>query len=182
MMMRDWAGMMVAMAIALSPAHAAEKPVVGNVAPAFELNMVDGGKIALADLKGQVVVLNFWATWCVPCRKELPTLDAYYALNAKHGLKVYAITTEGSVPISHLKKLFAALHIPSARRIKGPYGPLTGVPTNFVIDRAGKLRYAKSGAFDLNDLNRLLVPLLNEEEPQTTAALDAPHNRPDSGG
>lgn len=182
MILRGVAGMMAATGIALSSVHAAEKPVVGDPAPAFELSMVDGGKISFADLKGQVVVLNFWATWCVPCRKELPTLDAYYALNAKHGLKVYAITTEGSVPIGQLRKLFAAMHIPSARRIKGPYGPLTGVPTNFVIDRAGKLRYAKSGAFDLDDLNRLLVPLLNEKAPQVTAVLDTPHDKSNSGG
>lgn len=147
------------------PAGAAEKPVIGSAAPAFELTLIDGSKVALADLKGQVVVLNFWATWCVPCRTELPTLDAYYAAQEKHGLKVFAITTEGSTPIPQLKKLFAAMHMPSARRIKGPYGPLTGVPTNFVIDRAGVLRYAKSGAFDLDALNALLVPLLREKPP-----------------
>ncbi|MCI4589201.1 TlpA family protein disulfide reductase [Sphingobium sp. BYY-5] len=164
-MLRGWLGMAAVVLMAFSSAQAAEKPVVGAAAPAFELTLVDGGKVSLADLKGQVVVLNFWATWCVPCRKELPTLDTYYAMQQKHGLKVFAITTEGSVPIAQLRKLFAAMAIPSARRIKGPYGPLTGVPTNFVIDRAGKLRYAKAGAFDLDALNALLVPLLNEPAP-----------------
>ena len=57
------------------PTYAASKPEVGAPAPAFELTLVDGGKISLADLKGQVVLLNFWATWCVPCRKEMPALD-----------------------------------------------------------------------------------------------------------
>jgi cytochrome c biogenesis protein CcmG/thiol:disulfide interchange protein DsbE len=144
------------------PAHAAQKIIVGSVAPDFELTLVDGQKISLDELRGQVVVLNFWATWCVPCRTELPTLDAYYSATQKHGLRVFAITTEDSVPLARLKKLFAALHMPSVRRIKGPYGPLTGVPTNFVIDRVGIIRYAQSGAFDLDALNRLLVPLLNE--------------------
>ncbi|WHO40595.1 redoxin domain-containing protein [Sphingobium sp. AP49] len=146
-------------------AQAATKPVVGEMAPDFELTLIDGSKVSLADLKGQVVLLNFWATWCVPCRKELPTLDSYYALNQKHGLKVFAITTEGSVPIGQLKKLFAAMHIPSARRIKGPYAPIAAIPTNFIIDRAGKLRYAKAAALDLDDLNALLVPMLNERPP-----------------
>ncbi|MGE4323758.1 MAG: TlpA family protein disulfide reductase [Sphingobium sp.] len=145
--------------------HAAG-PKIGAPAPVFELTMIDGTKISSAELKGEVVVLNFWATWCAPCRKELPTLDTYYALQKKHGLRVFAITTEGSVPLSRLKNLFAVMTIPSAARIKGPYGPLTGVPTNFVIDRAGTLRYAKSGAFDLDDLNRLLVPLLREAAPE----------------
>lgn len=160
---------MVAAALAFAvatPAQAAKEPVIDAPAPPFELTLIDGSKVSLADLKGQVVVLNFWATWCVPCRKELPTLDAYYAAQQKHGLKVFAITTEGSVPIGQLKKLFAAMAIPSARRIKGAYGPLTGVPTNFIIDRAGVLRYAKSGAFDLDALNALLVPLLREKAPE----------------
>lgn len=133
--------------------------------PAFELTLIDGSKVPLADLKGQVVVLNFWATWCVPCRTELPMLDAYYAAQQKYGLKVFAITTEGSIPLSQLKKLFAAMNMPSVRRIKGPYGPLTGVPTNFVIDRAGGLHYAKAGALDLDGLNTLLVQLLREKPP-----------------
>ncbi|EIZ79983.1 putative thiol:disulfide interchange protein [Novosphingobium sp. Rr 2-17] len=145
---------------------AKNKPVVGELAPDFELTMVDGSKVTLSQLKGQVVVLNFWATWCVPCRAELPTLDAYYDAQKQHGLKVIAITTEGSVPVGQLKKLFAAMRMPSARGIKGGYGPIGGaVPTNFVIDRAGKLRYAKAGAFDLDDLNKLLVPLLQEPAP-----------------
>jgi peroxiredoxin len=151
--------------LALSAPVAARMPAIGGTAPDFELTLVDGSRVTLADLKGQVILLNFWATWCVPCRQELPTLNAYYRLQKPHGLAVFAITTEGSVPIARLQKLFAAMAIPSARRIKGPYGPLTGVPTNFVIDRKGKLRYAKSGAFDLEDLNALLVPLLNEKAP-----------------
>lgn len=149
-----------------TPAQAAKEPVIDAPAPPFDLTLIDGSKVSLADLKGQVVVLNFWATWCVPCRKELPTLDAYYAAQQKHGLKVFAITTEDSVPIGRLKKLFAVMKMPSARRIKGAYGPLTGVPTNFVIDRAGVLRYAKSGAFDLDALNAVLVPLLREKAPE----------------
>ncbi|MGC4251256.1 MAG: TlpA disulfide reductase family protein [Sphingobium sp.] len=158
--------MTLALAATSAPALATTpKPVIGAPAPDFELTLIDGGKVSLADLKGQVVLLNFWATWCVPCRTELPTLDTYYALQQKHGLRVFAITTEDSLPIGSLKKLFAAMHMPSVRRIKGPYGPLTGVPTNFVIDRAGKLRYARSGAFDLDELNALLVPLLKESAP-----------------
>ena len=159
------AGWLTGLTATAAPANAATQPAIGAPAPAFELTLIDGSKVALADLKGQVVLLNFWATWCVPCRKELPTLDAYYAAQQKYGLKVFAITTQGSVPIGQLKKLFAARAIPSARRIKGPYGPLTGVPTNFIIDRAGVLRYARSGAFDLDALNSLLVPLLKEKAP-----------------
>jgi cytochrome c biogenesis protein CcmG, thiol:disulfide interchange protein DsbE len=98
----------------------------------------------------------------VPCRNELPLLDAYYRRLEKHGLKVFAITTEDSVPVNQLKKLFAALAISSGRRITGGYEIMSGVPTNYVIDRKGIVRYAKAGALELDDLNSVIVPLLNE--------------------
>jgi cytochrome c biogenesis protein CcmG/thiol:disulfide interchange protein DsbE len=143
----------------------AARPQVGQPAPDFELSMVDGSHVRLSELRGQVVVLNFWATWCVPCRQELPLLDRYYRLQQSHGLKIFAITTEGSAPIYQLRRLFAAMAIPSARAIRGPYDALDGVPTNFVIDRAGRVRYAAAGAFNLDLLNATLVPLLNEPAP-----------------
>ena len=61
--------------------------------------------------------------------------------------------------------LFATLAMPSAKRIKGPYNTLGAVPTNYIIDRGGRVRYAQAAAFDLDDLNRLLVPLLKETPP-----------------
>jgi cytochrome c biogenesis protein CcmG, thiol:disulfide interchange protein DsbE len=144
-------------------APAPKRPTVGEMAPDFMLKLIDNSQVSLSELRGRVIVLNFWATWCAPCKKELPLLDRYYGLQKDAGLSVYAITTEGSLPIYKLKPLFAAMQIPSARSIRGPYSPIDGaVPTNFVIDRAGVLRYAKAAAFDLDDLNRILVPLLRE--------------------
>ena len=149
---------------------AAKHPVAGDMAPDFKMTMIDGSTVTLADLRGKVVVLNFWATWCVPCRTELPTLDAYYAAQKKAGLRVFAVTTEDSLQPFQLKKLFAVMHIPPVRRIKGPYGDTPAVPTNYVIDRSGRIRYAKAAAFDLDDLNKTLVPLLNEPAPPGTSA------------
>ncbi len=163
MRIRDIMLVLVAAMLTAPSAQAADHtPRVGQPAPDFELTLIDGSKVHLADLKGQVVVLNFWATWCVPCRKELPTLDTYYQLRKAAGLRVFAVTTEDSVPTYQLKPLFAKMSIPPVRRIKGPFAVMGGVPTNYVIDRAGVLRYAKAGAFDLDDLNTILIPLLNE--------------------
>lgn len=149
---------------------APKKPVIGQPAPPFELTLVDGTKVSLDQLRGNVVVLNFWATWCIPCRSELPALDTYYNLRRDRGLRVYAVTTEDSVPIPQLKKLFAVMHIPPVKRIKGPYGPIdNGVPTNFIIDRNGNVVYAKAGAFTLDRLNELLIPLLQEKPPEGSA-------------
>jgi peroxiredoxin len=147
------------------PAMATE-PRVGQLAPDFQLTLVDGTHVRLSELRGQVVVLNFWATWCVPCRAELPMLDGYYRVVQSHGLRVFAATTQDSVPIFQLRRVFAAMAIGAVRTVHGPYRPIDGaVPTNFVIDRAGRVRYAAAGAFNLDALNRILVPLLNEPAP-----------------
>lgn len=148
------------------PAVAAPKPVVGQPAPDAELVLIDGTKLRLSEMRGDVVVLNIWATWCAPCRRERPLLNSYYALQKAHGLRVYALSTEDSLPLYRLKPLFEKLTIQPTRRIKGPYAAIDGaVPSNYVIDRSGVLRYAEAAAFDLDDLNRELVPLLNEPRP-----------------
>nr|WP_284053386.1 TlpA disulfide reductase family protein [Stakelama marina] len=158
---------MLSLGASLSPA-VAESPELNQPAPDFKLYLVDGTKVRLSDLRGQVVVLNFWATWCAPCREELPLLDRYYRVQKAHGLKVFAITTQDSVPLYRMRKLFAAMAIPAVRRVSGPYHDLGAVPTNYVIGRAGLIRYAKAGAFDLDTLNSILVPLLNEPAPEGT--------------
>jgi peroxiredoxin len=156
----------VAMGSVAAPVSAGGGSVkVGQPAPDFTLTLIDGTKVTRDELHGQVVVLNFWATWCVPCRTELPTLDTYYMLQQKTGLRVFAVTTEDSLPLFQLKKLFAAMHMQPARKIKGPYYTMGGVPTNIVIGRDGRIRYAKAAAFDVDSLNQILVPLLKEPAP-----------------
>ena len=156
--------------LALAAPLPAKPPQVGQPAPDFTVTLMDGTRVKLADLKGQVVVINFWATWCGPCKRELPLLDAYAAQVAGHGLRVFAVTTEDSLAPSQLRPLANVLTIPLVRGIHGAYAPMGGVPTNFVIDRQGVLRYAKAGAFRLDDLNAILVPLLNEPAPVQTAS------------
>lgn len=143
----------------------AAPPRVGQVAPDFELTLIDNSQVRLSEMRGDVVLLNFWATWCGPCRVELPLLDRYYRLRRENGLRVFAVTTEGSLPLFQLRAVFQAMAIPSARRIRGPYESLGAMPTNFVIDRAGRVRYAAAGAFTLATLDGLMVRLLNERAP-----------------
>ncbi len=153
-------------ALAISAAsYAAAAIKVGQPAPEATMIPINGAPIRLSQLRGQVVVLNYWATWCVPCRVELPMLDRYYRIQGKHGLKVFAVTTEDSLPASKLKPLFSALAISPVRKIRGPYSDFRAVPTNIIIDRAGIVRYAKAGALELEDLNELLVPLLQQSAP-----------------
>jgi peroxiredoxin len=155
----------------LFDARAAEaRPKVGQAAPGFQAVAFSGETMKLQDLAGDVVILNFWATWCAPCREELPLLDTYYRLRRDFGLRILAVATEDSVPLSYLKPLQAKLALPLIRRFRGPYGPIDdAVPSNFIIDRSGVLRYAKAAALELDDMNDILVPLLREPAPQTPA-------------
>lgn len=165
--MRHWMNIMsIAIgAVLFSSATYAAPPAVGDVAPDFDMTLVDGSHVRLSDLRGQVVVLNFWATWCGPCRTELPTLDRYYRARRDAGLRVFAVTTEDSLPLRQLRGVFAAMAIPAVRRMRGPYVTLGGVPTNYVINRSGHIVYARAAAFDLQDLNDILIPLLREPAP-----------------
>jgi len=141
---------------------------VGQPAPNFDLVLVGGKHVRLSDLRGQVVVLNYWATWCAPCRTELPLLDGFYRVASTHGwpLKIFAVATEDSIPNYEMKPLFSKLAIQPTERIRGgAFADVDGLPTNYVIDKAGVLRYAKAGAFELDDLNSVLVPLMQEPAP-----------------
>ena len=155
----------LALAIAMTPSHPSATIKVGDRAPKFAMTLIDGSKISSTDLHGQVVILNFWATWCGPCKAELPLLDTYYRLRKDNGLRVFAVATEDSLPAYKLKPVFAALAIPSARRIKGAFGVMGALPTNYIIDRSGRIRYAKAAALTLDDLNREITPLLTEAAP-----------------
>ncbi|WP_310496754.1 TlpA disulfide reductase family protein [Sandarakinorhabdus sp.] len=159
--------LLVAAPVFAVPALAAP-PKVGDMAPGFTARSFDDREISLADVKGKVVVLNFWATWCVPCRTELPLLDAFARINGKHGLVVIGITMENDVPMARLKPLAAAVNFTMARRFRGGYGQIKAVPTNFIIDRSGVLRHTAAGALRLDDLNRILIPLLQEPAPSNT--------------
>lgn len=152
---------------ALSSASSASQrtAIVGESAPDFEASTLDGRKLTAIDFRDDVLILDFWASWSAPSRKDLALLDEYYRIQEKAGLRILAVAIDNSISLNRLKGVAAALAVSLVRRFKGSYGPLNGVPTHYVIDRLGVLRYAKAGAWTLDDLNEILVPLLRSQPP-----------------
>ena len=136
---------------------------VGNNAPPFEIKLFNHGKRTLADYRGKVLVINYWATWCGPCKAEMPMMSNYHHRNQTRGFEIVGVITKDSAPAYQLKALAAVLSYPLALDLKGNYGVIgDAVPTNYVIDRKGVVRYAKATSFDLEDFRNVIEPLLDE--------------------
>ncbi|MGA2553028.1 MAG: TlpA disulfide reductase family protein [Burkholderiaceae bacterium] len=140
---------------------------VGKPAPPLVLTTLDGQSLATETLKGQVVILTFWATWCDPCREELPLLSRYAARNAARGLKVLGFSLDGPENMDDVRKLASTLSFPVGllgNPWAGGYGRIWRLPVNFTIDRSGML--ADNGWNDEEPtwtetrLERIVTPLL----------------------
>jgi len=113
-------------------------------APAFTLASRAGGQVSLADLKGQVVMINFWASWCGPCRQEFPALDQIYAKYKPMGFTLVAINVESEKSdaekfLSGTPASFPILFDPD-NAVSGRYG-VSAMPTTVLVDRQGRVRW-----------------------------------------
>jgi cytochrome c biogenesis protein CcmG/thiol:disulfide interchange protein DsbE len=127
---------------ALSAAARGNDLAVGKPAPPLVLNTLEGKSIASNALTGKVVILTFWATWCEPCREELPLLSAYAARHEKDGLQVLGFSLDGPENLPAVRKVAASLSFPVGLLPSpwaGGYGRIWRLPVNFTIDRAGLL-------------------------------------------
>ena len=144
----------------------APSATIGAPAPPFNLLTFEFKKVQYPELRGQVIMLNYCATWCAPCRIELPMLNAFYQRHSTQGLRIFAVKSEADNRNNQdLIALSKALAFPLVWHLNGKgYGEIGGaLPTNYVIDRSGVLRYAKAGAFeDLAGLDEVVGPLLKE--------------------
>jgi peroxiredoxin len=115
-----------------------------ELAPDFALKNLKGHKVRLTDFGGKVVLLNFWATWCPPCRVEIPHLKELYAKYQDKGLEVIGISLdlagEEVVKIFVERNQISYSILLGDERIAVDYGGILGIPTSFLIDRQGKIR------------------------------------------
>jgi cytochrome c biogenesis protein CcmG, thiol:disulfide interchange protein DsbE len=135
------------------------RPVkLGAAAPAFDLERLDGsGKLALASLGGRVRVLNFWATWCVPCKSESPALQRLWEQYRKQGVVFVGVDYNDVASDARRFVRKHGLTYPMVRDRAGSTASrydLTGVPETFVVDRSGRLVEHFVGPIDVRDTER----------------------------
>lgn len=164
------AGLSALNALLPTPANAKEL-ALGKPAPALVLHTLDGKTIATTDLIGQIVIVTFWASYCDPCREELPLLSSYAEQHAKNGLKVLGFCLDSPINIDEVTAIASKLSFPVGllpNQYAGDYGRIWRMPVSFVIDRAGRL--VDNGWNDENPvwtkerLRRVMDPLLARKE------------------
>ena len=115
----------------------------GKPAPPIEATLVDGTHYSLAAQHGKVVIVNFWATWCAPCRAEMPAIDAYLRKHRGEGLEVLAISMDEPGSEEKIRNVMRPFSFPAAlgpkTDFKG-YQRIWRLPLTFVVDRDGTLR------------------------------------------
>jgi len=150
-----------------SCSQAPSKPEVGKPAPDFTLQTLDGKTLRLGDLKGKVVFVNLWATWCPPCREEMPSMVRLYNFMRTRGVEILAVSEDNDREalrafVEKYRVTFPVLPDEN-KRIYNLYRA-TGVPETHLIDRSGVLRSSTIGPFDWTspDVVRTVEALLRQ--------------------
>lgn len=113
----------------------------GKAAPAFSLVTLDGKKISLSDYKGRPVLVNFWATWCAPCKVEMPWFEQFHSQYAAQGLEILGIAEDdvGKDEIAKVAKKMGVTYpiLLTDRKVAPKYGATDYLPTSFYVGRDG---------------------------------------------
>lgn len=149
----------------IAPATVRTAKVLGNqpMAPAFSLTDLNGRKIELADQKGKVVLLDFWATWCGPCRIEIPGFVKLQERYRDQGLVVIGVSLDDSVePVRDFYREFNMNYAVAMgdERMTELYGGILGLPTTFLIGRDGRIYSKHTGATDVSVFEEEIKELL----------------------
>ena len=144
------------------PPAAAE---IGQRAPELRLPLAGGGDVDLAQYRGQVVLLNFWATWCAPCTAEMPAIERVYQAQRDRGFTVLAVDVQEHEEVVSPFLAQLGVTFPSALDRNGETARLyraTGLPTTFLIDRGGVIRDVRVGPLTEAMLEERLAKILDQ--------------------
>ena len=136
----------------------------GNTsAPDFTLSSPDGQQISLSDYEGQVILVNLWATWCPPCKAEMPTINAFYETHKENGFVVLAVNSqEGASTVKNFIQsndfTFPVL-LDTQGQVMDRYH-VRALPTSFIIDRNGVIQHIQTGEITSQQLQAIVEPLL----------------------
>ena len=129
-----------------------QKPAVGESAPAIALSDIGGNMVALSDFKGKVVLVTFWASWCPPCKAEMPGFQKVFLDLEEKGFIVLAVALD-DIPLSLVRELGVSFPVMKINdRVKREYGEVSDVPQSFLIDREGKIIRKVWKVYSENDL------------------------------
>lgn len=145
-------------------ARQAPSTVDPSPAPAWELSDLDGKTVKSSEYAGKVVVLNFWATWCPPCRLEIPGFIDFQNKHDKKDVVIVGVSldqtgTAGVKEFAEKMKMNYPLVMGNAEIVEA-YGGIQAIPTTFIIDREGQIRNVHRGYLTKSALEKAVKPLL----------------------
>ena len=151
--------LLVATMLLAGPARGELKP--GRPAIDFDLPTLDGKRLTLGSLRGQVVLLDFWASWCGPCKQELPELEKLHRQYAGKGLVIVTINIDeergNAAAMAKRLGLTLPVALDTESKVAARYEPPT-MPTSFVVDRGGVVRFVHAG-YRAGDLAKLTAEI-----------------------
>jgi cytochrome c biogenesis protein CcmG/thiol:disulfide interchange protein DsbE len=133
-------------------------------APDFSITDLDGQTVALRSYRGKVVLLNFWATWCEPCRKEIPRFLEFQKQYGPQGFQVLGVSLDDSdKPVRKFRDEFKITYpvVMGDAKLAESYGGVLGLPISFIIDQDGRIAAKHVGAVDLAIMEGKIRELLN---------------------
>ena len=135
-----------------------------GIAPDFELPKLDGTPVKLSDMKGKIVILDFWATWCPPCRQMIPELKKIHNEYKNKGVEILAVSLdEGGTQAVQSFVESANIDYPvllGSREVSKKFGQVNAIPTSFIIDREGNIRDKHIGYRDAEDMEAIIKSLI----------------------